>query len=342
MQPDPSNQHGWAIVNSELGSLESVGLTEIWPNEANDFTPWLEDENNLARLSEALGLELEIIGTEQGVGRFRADIVCRNLSDDSRSVVLIENQIAPTDHSHLGQTLTYAAGLEAVTVVWIASKFKDEHRAAVDWLNERTDEGLAFFALEIELWKIGDSVPAPKFNIVSRPNDWTAEISRTTKQPPSQMQEQHKRFWTSLAEHLNDSDRLPKPRKPSIDSYTTFRIGVSGFELRSSRSHQKGQLQVSLVMRTENSLSFFKQLETSRDDVEAAIGGDFEWTERPAGRECVISCNTTEFDPTEEEDWPAQINWATDKIHSFFDHFKPVIEKLDPSDWSPEIEDDSG
>ena len=270
-------------MDSELGTLKPVALAEIWPNEANDFTPWLKEEENLIRLSEALGLELELVGTEQDVGRFRADIVCRNLSDEPHSIVLIENQIAPTDHSHLGQTLTYAAGLEAVTVVWVASKFKDEHRAAVDWLNERTDEALAFFALEIELWRIGDSAPAPKFNIVSRPNDWTAEISRTTKQPPTPIEEQHKNFWTSLAEELKSTDRLPKPRKPSARSFTTFNIGVPGFELRASRSHQKRQTQVSLVIRTQNSYSFYKLLEERQTEIEKEIEGIFEWRERPPG-----------------------------------------------------------
>ena len=327
-------------MNSELGTLEPVKLNEIWPNEATDFTPWLKEEANLVRLSETLGLELELVGTEQDVGRFRADIVCRNLSDESRSVVLIENQIAPTDHSHLGQTLTYASGLEAVTVVWIASKFKDEHRAAVDWLNERTDEGLAFFALEIELWSIDGSKPAPKFNIVSRPNDWTAEISRATKQPPTHIEEQHESFWTRLRDDLNSSGRLPKPRKPSMRSFTTFNIGVAGFELRASRSHQKGQLQVSLVIRTENSLSFYKQLETRRSEIESAIEGVFEWTPRPAGKECVISCNTMDFVPTDETEWNKQIQWTRDKIHEFYDWFRPVIEKLDPADWSPDEEEE--
>ena len=325
-------------MNQELGALESVELTNIWPNEATDFTPWLEEEENLARLSEALGMELEFVGTEQPVGRFRADVVCRNLSDESHPVVLIENQIAPTNHSHLGQTLTYAAGLEAVTIVWIASKFRDEHRAAVDWLNERTDERLAFFALEIELWRIGGSLPAPKFNIVSRPNDWTADISRTTQRAASPMDEQHKEFWTELATKLNASARLPKPRKPSMHSFTTFNIGVSGFELRASRSHQKGQLQVSLVIRTENSLALYKLLETQRSQIETEIIGDFEWREREPGKECVISCNNTDFDPTDMNDWDAQLLWTRDKIHRFYDCLQPRIARLDPSDWSADVE----
>ena len=125
--------------------------------------PWLAREENLALLGETLGLELELEAVEQGVGPFRADIVCRDTVSNSR--VLVENQLQGTDHRHLGQIFTYAAGLDAVTVVWIAARFTDEHRAALDWLNEITDQRVNFFGLEIELWRIGGSPLAPKFNV---------------------------------------------------------------------------------------------------------------------------------------------------------------------------------
>ena len=119
-------------------------------------------------------MELELEAQETDVGQFRADILCKNTDD--RSWVLIENQLERTDHRHLGQILTYAAGLHAVTICWIAESFADEHRATIDWLNEISDDKFQFFGLEIEVWKIGDSPPAPKFNVVSRPNDWTRGV----------------------------------------------------------------------------------------------------------------------------------------------------------------------
>ena len=121
-------------------------------------------------------------GVEQQVGAFRADILCRDGVDDSQ--VLIENQLYKTDHKHLGQLLTYAPGLEATTVIWIASEFVEKHRAALDWLNEITDSKYRFFGLEIELWKIDNSLVAPKFNIVSKPNDWTQSIKQKAQQIP--------------------------------------------------------------------------------------------------------------------------------------------------------------
>ena len=132
----------------------------VWEGEASDFTPWLADEENIGLLGETIRVELEVEAQEKNVGPFRADILCKDTVTDNW--VLIENQLERTNHTHLGQLLTYAAGLGAVTVVWIAERFTDEHRAALDWLNEITDERFSFFGLEIELWRIGDSPMAPK------------------------------------------------------------------------------------------------------------------------------------------------------------------------------------
>ena len=168
------------MTTQGLGRLEPVvDLRSIWATEDQDFTPWLAQSENLIILSDTLGMEVATEGTEQGVGPFRADILCRNTQDDS--LVLIENQLERTDHNHLGQLLTYAAGLQTVTIIWVAAIFTDEHRAAVDWLNEITDERFRFFGLEIELWRIGDSVAAPKFNVVAKPNEWTRFVGKATR-----------------------------------------------------------------------------------------------------------------------------------------------------------------
>jgi hypothetical protein len=151
-----------------LGRLEKVDLRDIWTTEATDFTPWLARQENLAVLGETLGIELELEAQERAVGPFRADILCKDIGTDRW--VLIENQLERTDHVHLGQLLTYASGLEAVTIIWIAARFTEEHRSTLDWLNRITDESFRFFGLEVELWRIGTSAAAPKFNIVSKPS----------------------------------------------------------------------------------------------------------------------------------------------------------------------------
>ena len=162
-----------------LGRLTRVELRDIWLSEASDFTPWLAGEENLAVLSEALAIDLELEAQEKSVGPFRADILCKDIG--TGAWVLIENQLERTDHNHLGQLLTYASGLEAVTIIWIAARFTEEHRSTLDWLNKITDDSFRFFGLEVELWKIGSSPAAPKFNIVSKPNDWSRSVAQAAR-----------------------------------------------------------------------------------------------------------------------------------------------------------------
>ena len=149
-------------MNRKLGILNRVDLKEFWKDEAREFTPWLSREENLSLLADTLGLELELVDTEVSVGNFNADIVAKDVLGDRN--VIIENQLEKTNHDHLGKIITYASGLDAQVIVWICNKVTEEHRKAVDWLNEITNDKIAFFALEIELWAIDASMPAPKFN----------------------------------------------------------------------------------------------------------------------------------------------------------------------------------
>ena len=200
----------------KLDRLQPVELREIWQDEAGDFTPWLAEEENLDLLSETLGLELELEGQEINVGDFRADILCRNAVDGSR--VLIENQLEGTDHSHLGQTLTYSAGLDIHTVIWIAKEFRAEHRAALDRLNEITKEDFQYFGIEVKVWQIGDSARAPQFEVVSSPNDWSRTVSQNTQRAVnselSETQLQKEKFWIEFRDYMIQKGshlRCPKP-----------------------------------------------------------------------------------------------------------------------------------
>lgn len=161
----------------QVETLERVQLRSVWFHEATSFTPWLALHIDL--LGTCIGAQLEVQGKEKSIGIFRADIIAKDTITDE--VVLIENQIERTDHSHLGQLLTYAAGVQAITIVWVACEFCDEHRAALDWLNEITNDGVRFFGMEIELWRIGDSAPAPRFNVVCKPNNWKKAVISQTK-----------------------------------------------------------------------------------------------------------------------------------------------------------------
>lgn len=161
-----------------LGRIAKVDVKDVWSHEAQDFTPWLAA--NLDMLGEELELELELDDVEIPVGGFSLDILARD-ANNNHAVVAIENQIARTDHTHLGQLLTYAAGTEARTVIWVATDFRDEHRAALDWLNQHTDEDTNFFGVEISAIRIGDSSPAPLFRLASAPNSWSKQVKSTPK-----------------------------------------------------------------------------------------------------------------------------------------------------------------
>ena len=214
-----------------LGRLERVELREVWSSESSDFTPWLGQEENLHLLGEAIGLELELERQEKDVGPFRADLLCKNTIDDTW--VLIENQIERTDHGHLGQILTYAAGLDAATVVWVAERFTDEHRAALDWLNSITLEKFSFFGLEVELWRIAGSPAAPKFNVVSKPNDWTRETASSARAGElTDKKRLQLRYWTAFYKYMSGRGSL-SCETPRARNWMAHPIGTSGTNLAS-------------------------------------------------------------------------------------------------------------
>ena len=160
----------------KLSKLIKLPLRTIWKHEALDFTQWLAEEDNLALLSDAIGITLANPQTEVGVGKFSVDILADD--EDNNRKVIIENQIEKTNHAHLGQLITYASGLDAELCIWIVARAQEEREQAIKWLNENTTENANFFLIEVEAWQIGDSLPAAKFNIVAKPNDWAKTIKQ--------------------------------------------------------------------------------------------------------------------------------------------------------------------
>lgn len=182
----------------ELGNLEQVDLRQAWPHEARSFTPWLSE--NIEMLSSVIGIPLELEGQEVAVEQFSADILARNPRDDSR--VLIENQLEQSDHGHIGQIMTYLAGLDVNTVIWIAAGFKEPHLSAIRWLNDHTIEPFAFFAIKLSIVRIADSPMAPVFEVVVKPNTWERQLQSIAKetQSSSGVGEVRKKFWTYYLE----------------------------------------------------------------------------------------------------------------------------------------------
>ena len=174
------------MEHRSFGHLDPVDPAAVWNSEPGDFVPWLLQPDNLGRLGDALRLDLEPVAREAPVGRFRADIVCRDRRGGG--AVVIEAQLGPSDHSHLGQLLAYADGLDAGVVVWLGTSFYDEHRAVLGRLNRSGDLGLRCFAVAIDLWQIGGSPTAPQFTVLAAPPGWPGPRAGTPGHRPTPAQ----------------------------------------------------------------------------------------------------------------------------------------------------------
>ena len=322
----------------QLGRLERVELRGIWVNEATEFTPWLAKPENLTILGSTLGMDLELEAQERAVGPFRADILCKDIG--SEHWVLIENQLERTDHGHLGQLLTYAAGLDAVTIIWIAANFMEEHRATLDWLNRITDDSFRFFGLEVELWRIDNSPPAPKFNIVSKPNDWSHSVAQAARSiDDSELSETRtlqKNYWTGLNSTLDTAqgpvigNRQPWPR-----SWIAYPVGRSGFRVAAVMLRSRSQVRAELYVSGVEAKAYFSLLKLQKQEIEQQLGFSLEWDELPTRRDCRIATYLDNADPEDQADWPRQHDWLAKRLNELHRVFANRIRALDHADWQP-------
>jgi hypothetical protein len=327
-----------------LGRLAKVELRQAWISEPGDFTPWLAQPENIVLLGEAIGIELEVESLERSVGPFRADILCRDTTD--RHFVLIENQLERTDHTHLGQLLTYAAGLDAVTIVWIAARFTDEHRAALDWLNRATTPGINFIGLEVELWRIGDSPLAPKFNVVSKPNDWSRAV-REQAVAGGQMspnEQLHYDFWTQFREFLEARGSAVRTTRPSSSYWTNASVGRSNFYLSAWNGMRDGRSGVQFEMTGPDAKAHFRLLmQRHRAEVEAALSplGPVEWRLMPEAKVSMVRILRPGA-PADRSTWPDLDAWMADALETMQTLFRPLAKTLDASEAPPAVDHGAG
>ncbi len=320
------------MAETSLGRLNRVDPREAWSSESADFTPWLARSENLSVLADTIGLDLEVEAQEKDVGPFRADILCKDLR--TANWVLIENQLERTDHGHLGQLLVYASGLKAVTIVWIARQFTDEHRATLDWLNSITDEEFQFFGLEIELWRIGSSPPAPKFNIVSKPNDWSRQVTQATQRIEAGELSDTKKtqldFWTGFMEFLAGRDTKVRPTAPRPQHWASFSIGRSGFRLDAYALVRDSGIGVNLIIGGDKAKQYFHVLSNEKAMIENAIGTSLQWRELPQYKESQVYTGARPADFTQHGRWPEFYRWLADMIDAYSRVFGPRIRQLRP------------
>ena len=301
-----------------------IGIRSIWEHEANQFTPWLAEPKNLNALGEALQIDLELEAQEVQVGPFRADILAKNTADET--LVLVENQMGKTDHKHLGQVLTYAAGLKASTVVWLATSFSEEHKAALDWLNSFSNDSVRFFGVVIELWRIGNSFPAPQFHVVCQPNEWGKSIQKeaTALAQASGLDQLRLRYWAAFRTHLLEHNSRLRPPKPVAAHRYIFGIGTGLARLVAVMNTKDSKIAVELELLTESAKAAYEDLFKEKANIEASIGMALDWRDLPDTKGCRIILSNPK-DPYTEDEWPQQFAWLQEHLEKFEQAFRPLL-----------------
>ncbi|MGB3317258.1 MAG: DUF4268 domain-containing protein [Albidovulum sp.] len=318
----------------ELGRLTRItGLRDTWPDEARDFTPWLAQQENLAILSEHLGLGpegLEKEAVEKFVGPYKADILCRDTT--TGNWVLIENQLEKTDHSHLGQILVYAAGLNCKTVIWISKKITPEHKVAVEWLNRLATDGTSFYALEIELWRIGDSAIAPSFNTVVRPSE-PARLAESAKsgldgaEGLTAAKQDLFEYWQAFEQVLAKHQSVVRAVSPLAQNWLVHSIGKSGVTLNSSWNRKQNWVRAELYLTGPQADSYFQQLRDHREALEAALGFNLDWYDGATSDRRIFVTKTFP-NVADRESWPAQHEWLAQQLEDLHRVFHDYVRNL--------------
>lgn len=315
---------------AELGVLSKVNPRTEWKNEARDFTPWLAQEENIQRLGDALGIELEVENTEVAVGPFSADILARDTG--TGDYVVIENQLEKTDHDHLGKMITYSAFLRASAAVWLAPHFTDEHRKALDWLNDNSSDEIAFYGVVVELWQIDDSRPAIRFNVVSRPPELLRRATLAQQAVPlTESRKLQLEWWTAVREALQEANALPSYQTPRPQYWYDVALGRSGINLSNTANTFDGKIGIRVYISNKaNAVAAIEQLLDQRSEIEEEIGAKLDWDPNPEARDKTIVL-LREAELADRDKWPTYIAWMVEHIIKFRKAFAPRVKRLDLS-----------
>lgn len=309
-------------VLSKLSKLEEIeDLRTVWPHEAQDFTPWLAKEENIEILSDAIGIDISINETESSVGDFSLDVLASEVGTDKK--IIIENQLEDTNHDHLGKLITYASGKSANIIIWLVKHAREEHKAAIEWLNNHTDDEIGFFLCEIKLYRIGNSEPAVKFEVVEKPNDWTKEIKK--KNNINETQQQRYDYWVAFQNHAFQDKEFSKNfsrRSPSFDHWMNYSIGSSKYLISVAQLHSRNEITVEFNINEDKEL--FRSLFANKESIEKECELNFEWKELPEKKasRIITKCNV---DFKDKAQWNNQFEWTMNAMLKIKKVFKKYI-----------------
>jgi hypothetical protein len=306
----------------KLHTLEKVNLREIWKHEAHNFTQWLAMEDNISLLLDEIGVTAENIVSEDSAGKFNVDISADEVGTGKK--IVIENQLEKTDHSHLGQLLTYASSFDACIVVWVVAEVREEHKRAIEWFNEHMNDEISFFLVRTEVYRIGKSEPAVKFNVVVEPNTWSKilKMKGTTDKKITDTKINHLNFWEGFKEYSSKTEtKLRITRTPKPLHWYDISIGKSWVNLSLTRNSRDKNLGAAIWIGNKN---IYNRLFENKNLFESTMGIEVQWNElekkKSSNVRCVYTCDT---DDTNRHDEYYQ--WLIDASEKLQKAFKKII-----------------
>ena len=257
-----------------IGKLKEVDIRSLWKHEQYDFSEWLSKEENINILNEILGLTLVDVSKEAYVGSYRCDLFA--VDESTGTKVIIENQLEPSNHDHLGKIITYASGLDAEVIVWIVKKAKEEHRSAIEWLNNNTNSRINFFLIELKAYTIENSIPAPFFSVIEKPNDFIKNTKvNSNSDNLNKTQSERVEFWNRLNEILLDRGKPFNIRKATTDHWYNVAIGTSVAGVCITLINKESKIGIELYI--NDSKELFDKLFKNKDSIEEELGLKLSW-----------------------------------------------------------------
>ena len=307
------------MTEKQLGKLIEVDLRKIWRNEAQDFTPWLADEG-LDLLGETIEVDISFEAKQVKNGDFFIDILGERSGTDEK--IVIENQLDETDHDHLGKIITYSAGTDASIVIWIFREMREEHRQAIDWLNDITNENISFFALEIKLYKISESNPAPKFEIICKPNEYGKASKR-----PTEIQKKQKDFWAKFKSHADkqgekDFTLGPAPR----NWYEISRTLPDSIRIRLYVDTRKEDIRCEFQIVSAHSL--YEHLIDRKVAIDSKLGQTI-WYDDKQDTVTKIIIKQSGFDLDDESEYESYFNWFIESVKLLKETLLPYVREYE-------------
>ena len=306
----------------KLGKLEEVDVRELWKHEQYDFSNWLSEDENIELLNDVLGLSLVDINKEVFVGSYRCDLVAKDESTNTK--VIIENQLEASNHDHLGKIITYASGLDADVVVWIVKEARAEHKSAIEWLNNNTTSDISFFLIELHAYRIGDSVAAPKFEVVEQPNDFIKNTKGTNDSGDlNQSQSERYEFWSQLNDLIIERGKPFNVRKATTNHWYNVALGSSECHISISLINKDNNIIVEVYIRDNKQL--FDDLLSKKEVIEKELDHELVWDRLESKNASRIKYYIKGLDFNNHDNYNELMNKTIDVTIKMRDVFKKYI-----------------